>query len=142
MPFNLGNEGNAQIIAILDQAFRVSFDEGLMEDPGAKSPFYYNGLPVVSQADDSDIGEILSSVLNIFRDAVEDKFSLISDELAEQLNVTLFELFEAKFISRPGKFSAFYFENVAIFPKNREAGDLNKFIEDSKFLFLFNIRGY
>jgi len=40
----------------------VSFDEGPMEDPGKKSPFYYNNIPVVSQANDSDIGEILSSV--------------------------------------------------------------------------------
>ena len=120
----------------------MSFDERLMEDPGKRSPFYYNGVAVVSQANDSDIGEILSSVLNIFRDAIEEKFSFISDELAEQLNSTLFELFEENFISTPGKFSAFYLENVAIFPKNRDAGNLNKFVQDSKFLFLFTIRGY
>jgi hypothetical protein len=142
MALNLGNESNAEVIITLDEAFRVSFDEGLMEDPGAKSPFYYNNVPVVSQADDSDIGEILSSVLNIFRDMVEKKYSFIADDLAGQLNITLFELFEANFVSRPGKFSPFYFENIAIFPKNKDAGDLNKFIEDSKFLFLFTIRGY
>ena len=142
MSFNLDSAGHEEIIAILDRAFQVSFDEGLMEDPGKRSPFYYNGVAVVSQANDSDIGEILSSVLNIFRDAVEEKFSFISDELAEQLNSTLFELFEESFISTPGKFSAFYFENVAIFPKNRDAGNLNKFVQDSKFLFLFTIRGY
>ena len=62
MSFNLDSAGHEEIIAILDRAFQVSFDERLMEDPGKRSPFYYNGVAVVSQADDSDIGEILSSV--------------------------------------------------------------------------------
>lgn len=96
-PFQLGNQGNAEVIALVDHAFAVSFDEGLMEDPGAKSPFNYNGVPVVSQADDSDIGEILSSVLNIFRDAADVKFSMIADELAERLNLRMIEIFEERF---------------------------------------------
>jgi len=54
----------------------------------------------------------------------------------------MFELFKSKFVSRPGKLSPFYFENVAVFPKQQGDGNLNKFIDDSKFLFLFDIRGY
>jgi hypothetical protein len=141
-PLNLGNQANEELIAMLNNAFAVSFDEGLMEDPSAKSPFNYNGKPVVSQSNDSDLGEILSSVLNIFRDAADVKFSFIADELAERLNLTMFELFKNKFVTRPGKFSPFYFENVAVFPKQPEAGNLNKFIEDTTFSFLFDIRGY
>lgn len=141
-PLNLGNQANEEIIAMLNHAFVVSFDEGLMEDPVAKSPFIYNGKPVVSIADDSDLGEILSSVLNIFRDAADIKFSFIADDLAERLNLKMFELFKDKFVSRSGKFSPFYFENVAVFPKQPQAGHLNKFIEDCTFLFLFDIRGY
>lgn len=141
-PLNLGNQDNEEIMAILDHSFAVSFKEGLMEDPVAKSPFIYNGKAVVSRADDCDLGEILSSVLNSFRDAVGGKFGFIADELAERLNLKMFELFKDKFASRPGKFSPFYFENVAVFPKQPESGNFNHFIEDSKFLFLFNIRGY
>ncbi len=141
-PLNLGIQANEEIIAMLNNAFAVSFDEGLIEDPVAKSPFTYNGKSVVSKADDSDFGEILSSVLNIFRDAAVVKFSFIADELAERLNLKMFELFKNKFVSRPGKFSPFYFENVAGFPKQPDAGSLNKFIDDSTFLFLFDIRGY
>lgn len=141
-PLNLGNQANEEIIGMVDHAFTVSFDEGLIEDPVNKSPFYYNGLPIVSRADDCDLGEILSSVLNLFRDAAEAKFSFIADELAERLNLRMVELFEQKFASRPGKFSPFYFENVAIFPKKPEEGNFNKFVDDIKFLFLFDIRGY
>ena len=142
VPLNLGNQANEEIIALLNHAFAVSFNEGLMEDPVAKSPFTYNGKPVVSIANDCDLGEILSSVLNIFRDAAGVKFNFIADELAERLNLKMFELFKDKFASRPGKFSPFYFENVAIFPRQPESGNLNKFIDDSKFVFLFDIRGY
>jgi hypothetical protein len=65
-----------------------------MEYPVAKFPFTYNGKPVVSKADDSDLGEILSSVLNIFRHATGLKFSFIADELAEGLNLNMFEFFK------------------------------------------------
>jgi hypothetical protein len=85
---------------------------------------------------------VLSSVINIFTDAVDVKFGFIADELAERLNVQMFELSKSKFVSSPGKFSQFYFENVAVFPKQQGDGNLNKFIYDSKFLFLFDIRGY
>jgi len=141
-PLNLGNQGNEEIIGMIHHAFKVSFDDGLMEDPVAKSPFNYNGVPVVSQQDDCDLGEILSSVLNIFMDAAEVKFSFINDELAERLNIIMFEIFKKKFASCPGKFSPFYFENIAILPKQSEGGNLNKFIEDTEVLYLFNIRGY
>jgi len=141
VPLNLGNQANEEIIAMLNHAFAVSFNEGLMEDPVAKSPFNYNGKPVVSKANDCDLGEILSSVLNIFREAAG-VINFIADELAERLNLKMFDLFKDKFASRPGKFSPFYFENVAMFPKQPESGNFNKFIDDSKFLFLFDIRGY
>jgi hypothetical protein len=139
---NLGNQANEELIAILNNAFAVSFDESLMEDPVAKSLFIYNGKPVVSQANESDLGEILSSVLNIFRDAADVKFSFISDELAERLNLTIFELFKNKFAFRPGKFSPFILRTSLCFQKQHEAGNLKKFIEDTTFSFLFDIRGY
>ena len=141
-PLNLGNQANEEIIILVNNAFRVSFDEGLMEDPTTKSPFNYNRIPVVSQADDSDFGEILSTVLNVFRDAAGVRFRFIADELAERLNHTMFNLFKEKFVTRPGKFSPFYLENTAIFPKQQDAGNLNKFIDDTKILYLFNLRGY
>lgn len=141
-PLNLGNSANEEILAMVNLAFTVSFDEGLMEDPVAKSPFNYNGIPVVSRADNCDIGDILSSVLHIFREAADVKFSFIADELAWRLNHIMFQLFEVKFVARPGKFSPFYFENMAVFPKRQDSGNFNKFISETKFLYLFDIRGY
>jgi len=141
-PLNLGNQGNEEVIAILNGAFSTAFQEGLMDDPAAKSPFTYNGKSVISRADDCDIGELLSSVLNLFRDGIGVKFSFISDELAERLNAQIFDVFKQKFASRPGKFSPFYFEDIAVLLKQPDAGNLNKFIDDCKFLMLFDIRGY
>jgi hypothetical protein len=81
----------------------------LKEDPVARSLFTYNGEPVFSKADNGDLGEILSSVLHIFSDAAGVKFSFIADELAERLNLKMFELFKSKFASHPGKVLAVLF---------------------------------